>query len=1497
MSEPSTDTKFEAFISYRHGGQDERWARWLHSALETYRVPKHLITRGLPRRRIGRCFLDVQELSASANLSQEIEAALRQSRYLIVICSPRTPESRWVDREVQLFRQWGRHDRILALLVEGEPDQSFPKSLQEAPANAPVDSSAGNATIEPLAADARHIRHGSLRTIRKLALLRLAAVLLGVSFDELRQREQQRQARRLMLTISVLLAISITFAFLGILATVEKLEADRQRSIAATESQRAEEQLTRLTIKNGTEQIDRGDLMNALPWYHYALKRDRDKPQRLGVHRLRTQLVLQKCPLLLHIFDMAIQVRFPDQGDLLAVVKSDGIDLVDQNTGKITCTIESANFYDCCFTKDCQRLIAFGKGLQVFDCDSGKPVSEKLWARDQLTDVALSASGGAATVVDSAKTIKWLDTRTGRSFDHIPKLARDETRALRHVDCTGDWLLTGHEYFSSETRWIFQVWDLRSKKPVCTFADSPNDNQYEGATLASDATTAALRYRGDSGAVVQFRDARTGQQSAPDLNLAMQLRWFKLSPDGQHLLVLTDREIGWGSYRTLSPEARVYEVASGRMMGVPCQHEDELNWVEFSPTGEFFLTASERYVRVWETWTTNPVTPPIRHRYLPSYTSFDSTGRRLAVSGQGIARVWDLAFGGEDKTLLDGKGRRIKGEVGMLAFANSGEFVCGLQWQQTHIWNWKTDAYMSIEEEGHSVDSIACASKKPWVAMAGVSGRPSQIYAQVWDLRENKPVGPKIYHPPSLSNESRLDPLICFDPSEQRVLVTGRDGSAQVWQIADGQPVSAPLVDNPEEVTAGSIQGNWIKDCAFNNDGTLVVLGTDRGLVKVWNVQQGQLLRPAWQAPAEIVKTQFGEHFFLAAASSRFDSEGRVHIWMTRESQDPEVTLELKSGITTFALSPDGLSFAIAATDGEVRVWKLEPNGTATGPPRPTLSPISAPMLHPGRVNAVVFNGQGSQLLTAGGDPPPAWTQGFHRLWDALSGDAISPWNTHQLAARSAAFHPQGDGWVVGEETLTAHREHGPTPAVDELALLSELVTDAIIDQAGGLKPLTDNDRKICLASISDWREKVAWGQAHQRERLWHEQRASRAESANLWRIADVHLDHLAAIGQPTDGVYLRRAAARLHQQKFDLAIQDCNRILEKEPMAEAFQIRGEAYIGREDWEKAANDLEQALTNMMISDGDEKILLNTAPAELVFDIALAQAQMGQRQKAVQTLNRLWLVQQTHFVETHIAQWQESGYLQAAVAGLDMLLNEFGASNDWFRRRGVLLRQLGRTQEALKDFDSVLQTDEKLESDWRHRGEVYADLANWAAASRDFEQALEAGSNQLSAYMGWLLTALAQDNLELYNQRAMHIRDLSLEAENRIRTLLVVGLLVNRDVTKDFLQPLRDELQKTQEPADPDAQLIASAVALRMCEPTDEAALRQVVNQLASVQQSARAPVLRDLAQAFSSIAQANLNKLSKSSSPTPKQPAARPPRYEWWIEWMLERLQTEARSL
>jgi hypothetical protein len=231
--------RYGAFVSYRHTDPDRQWAKWLHSELETYRVPKRLVAAGVPDR-VGRVFRDEEELSASADLSQRISEALGDARFLIVVCSPRTPESRWVNQEVKRFQAQGRADRLLALLIEGEPDQSFPPALRN---------------LEPLAADVRPVAGESGRTVKKTALLKLLAGILGVPYDDLRRREEERTRRRLSLVAGGASLLALTFLALLLFAWQQWRRAEIELQIARAENLAAQAQIAYVTTAN-TEAFD-----------------------------------------------------------------------------------------------------------------------------------------------------------------------------------------------------------------------------------------------------------------------------------------------------------------------------------------------------------------------------------------------------------------------------------------------------------------------------------------------------------------------------------------------------------------------------------------------------------------------------------------------------------------------------------------------------------------------------------------------------------------------------------------------------------------------------------------------------------------------------------------------------------------------------------------------------------------------------------------------------------------------------------------------------------------------------------------------------------------------------------------------------------------------------------------------------------------------------------------------------------------------------------------
>jgi hypothetical protein len=208
--------RYSAFISYSQA--DTGFVRKLHRRLETYRLPHRLRARGDVVRagtRLKPICRDMDEMAANHDLSEVVREAIAESDHLIVACSPNAVASRWVGREVELFRELHGDSGILTALIEGDPAQAFPPSLLYADGH------------EPLAADFR----GDSAS-KHLALLKLIAALAGVQLDELIQRDAQRRLRGLALGAAASVAAAAVLASLGVVALNAQREAEAQRARA-----------------------------------------------------------------------------------------------------------------------------------------------------------------------------------------------------------------------------------------------------------------------------------------------------------------------------------------------------------------------------------------------------------------------------------------------------------------------------------------------------------------------------------------------------------------------------------------------------------------------------------------------------------------------------------------------------------------------------------------------------------------------------------------------------------------------------------------------------------------------------------------------------------------------------------------------------------------------------------------------------------------------------------------------------------------------------------------------------------------------------------------------------------------------------------------------------------------------------------------------------------------------------------------------------------------
>ena len=210
------DYKYDAFISYRHAEKDTLIASEIQKSLERFSIPKPLRVK-TGKQRFNRVFRDVEELPISSNLTEDIEAALKASEYLIVICSYRTSESDWVKREIDTFLELHDYNKqlILTVLVEGEPDEVIPEVLRHDNIThylADGTFYCKDEVVEPLAADYRM----PIPKARKIELPRLAAAMLGCNYDDIiRRRKAYRRTRLLIETAVISLAAIALMTYIG----------------------------------------------------------------------------------------------------------------------------------------------------------------------------------------------------------------------------------------------------------------------------------------------------------------------------------------------------------------------------------------------------------------------------------------------------------------------------------------------------------------------------------------------------------------------------------------------------------------------------------------------------------------------------------------------------------------------------------------------------------------------------------------------------------------------------------------------------------------------------------------------------------------------------------------------------------------------------------------------------------------------------------------------------------------------------------------------------------------------------------------------------------------------------------------------------------------------------------------------------------------------------------------------------------------------------------
>lgn len=428
--------RYDAFISYRHTELDKFAAENLHRQMEAFRLPGKLSGKGVGRTKISRVFRDRDELPLTNSLEDNITEALRESEYLIVICSPRLRESLWCRKEIETFI--GMHGRrnVFAVLIEGEPEDSFPEELlyeEETVHNPDGTTETVRKQLEPLAADIRGKSKRDMLKALKTEKLRLLAPMFSLNYDDLRQRHRERRMKRILTasltaaTVCLCFGAFSTYMALRIKSQKEQIEEQAATLEAqATEIAAQNEALLENQARNLAEEalrlLEQGDRIQAIETAARALT---EYEEMALPYTPEAQYALTES---LHVYDNGSYIKAqrqlktagiiygmelsPDREKLLTYDASGALTLWDLSTGRELLVID-----------DCERAIGDNEtfvflsgdrfayedqsgGIMI--CDIGTGEISRLLEETFLTELA-SDYGGNYLAVKSLGQVRVFD--------------------------------------------------------------------------------------------------------------------------------------------------------------------------------------------------------------------------------------------------------------------------------------------------------------------------------------------------------------------------------------------------------------------------------------------------------------------------------------------------------------------------------------------------------------------------------------------------------------------------------------------------------------------------------------------------------------------------------------------------------------------------------------------------------------------------------------------------------------------------------------------------------------------------------------------------------------------------------------------------------------------------------------------------------------------------------------------------------------------------------
>ncbi|MBQ5414714.1 MAG: toll/interleukin-1 receptor domain-containing protein, partial [Firmicutes bacterium] len=500
---------YDAFISYRHLQLDKAVAKKLHTLLETYHIPSD-IAKICGKKKMGKVFRDEEELPLAVSLSENIEYALENSEWLIVICTPALLQSKWCMKEIDYFIEHGKRDRILCVLADGSPETSFPEQLTT------VDTPDGPKSVEPLAANI--VSSDIKDTLKKLGSekLRILAPMLGVGYDDLRKRAKRRRMRILATAAAAVVVVGAAASFYVGTQNRKKAELllETQRNQIGELLEKAD-----ASVSNNEKIAAASTLLEALEISRAAGGIRKDEI----MSGLRKSVYIEPFSVISMLGDKNIRIldalSVPDGKSIIGIVNNNSVARIDCITGEVVYQVSASNgqinMID--LSPDGERFLAI--------CDQAKSVT--VWSvKDGSQVFTYTSKAGKEYQIANAFFLGDSDTLLIQDMDTLYKVRTDGTESRLYT--IGDYRVSYDPYDNFLTHVLG-----KALEDVLTV----DHDDYVGTCVAVSPDASKILVSGKDGSTGVVVISSSGQPlyEIEDMPGAF-CDTYSFSPDGKHIV-------------------------------------------------------------------------------------------------------------------------------------------------------------------------------------------------------------------------------------------------------------------------------------------------------------------------------------------------------------------------------------------------------------------------------------------------------------------------------------------------------------------------------------------------------------------------------------------------------------------------------------------------------------------------------------------------------------------------------------------------------------------------------------------------------------------------------------------------------------------------------------------------------------------------------------------------------------------------------------------------